>query len=783
MRATRLALIDNYDSYTHNLAHLVSLANGPPPTVIRADAYPTLSALTQALGNFDGYILSPGPGTPLNDNDFPQLERDILQGSTPMLGVCLGHQALCAAYGMEVGLSPAGPVHGGVSTVTRAPTGHDCPLLTGLPHSFRAVRYHSLAASSCHTHFLKPTAWTVDRADDGTIHQILMAVRHRTKPLFGVQFHPESVSSEYGLRLVTNFVNIVRACRRPALAPCPTPPVAPTLKPVTQGTANYRTLLHQVRYLSVSSEQLFVGLYGKESEAFWLDSSNAVPLGSGMSRCSSPELPPDPPHNCNGGEETPSAAPTSENDQEKSSRGRFSLMGACTGPLSETITYDVHKRLLNVRTSTGSSRALHDTTIFEYLQSCLSARYAPQHPDLPIDMNGGYVGFFGYELKKDTPGVKRNEHESTLPDAWFLFADQVLVIDHEENSFYMVAVVPTDSKEHYITAYQWFNDVRSFLENPGDVEQPVNGLSAFSPDRLDSVLQFVPERTRSSYLEDIRRCLFAIETGESYEVCLTNRLRTVLPGTTEADPLHIYRALRLINPAPYAAYLRLSSDVAVCCASPERFLQIDSTCVVTSKPIKGTLPRGRTLQEDEALRTMLQNSEKDRRENLMIVDLVRNDLSRTCAVGSVQVPRLMHVESYASVHQLVTTVTGVLNRPGDALKCIQAAYPMGSMTGAPKVRTMEIIDELENSPRGIYSGSIGYLSLSGAADLNVVIRTAVVNANQVEIGVGGAIIALSSPAAEYEELILKGGAIMRAVALQSTGREDYVVLHEHSKMP
>lgn len=785
MGPTRLALIDNYDSYTHNLAHLVGLANGTAPIVIRADAYPTLSALTEALGTFDGYILSPGPGSPLNDTDFPQLERDILFSSTPVLGVCLGHQALCAAYGIDIELSPAGPVHGGVSTVTRAPTGHDCPLLTGLPYSFRAVRYHSLAATSCHSQVLKQTAWTVDKASDGSIHQILMAVRHRSKPLFGVQFHPESVSSEHGLRLATNFVNIVRVFRGPARIPFPVPQITRASEPSPHNSEEYRTLVRKVPYLSVSSEDLFVGLFGHEPESFWLDSSNAAPLGSELSRCSSPERSPDWPHDSSSEMNTENASTTSEIDRENSSRGRFSLMGACTGPLSEVTMYDVNKRTINIRRSDGSSHTIQGTTIFDYLNMAMSSRYAPLHPDLPIDMNGGYVGYFGYELKKDTPGVRRNEHQSTHPDAWFIFADQLLVVDHEENSLYMVAVVRNESQEHTRSANQWFDEVGCFLEGSSDAHQRLENVTPPSHGQpciaTEPVLQFVPERTRDSYLSDIRRCLSQIENGESYEVCLTNRLRTALPESSYTDPLQIYRTLRLVNPAPYAAFLRLSEDVAVCCASPERYLQIESTGVVTSKPIKGTLPRGRTLAEDEALRNLLENSEKDRRENLMIVDLVRNDLSRTCAVGSVQVPSLMAVESYATVHQLVTTVTGVLKQKRSGLKCIQSAYPMGSMTGAPKVRTMEIIDKIEASARGIYSGSIGYLSMSGAADLNVVIRTAVCNTNEIEIGVGGAIIDLSSPAAEYDELILKGGALMRAIALQATGREEYVIMHERTK--
>jgi para-aminobenzoate synthetase len=366
------------------------------------------------------------------------------------------------------------------------------------------------------------------------------------------------------------------------------------------------------------------------------------------------------------------------------------------------------------------------------------------------------VGYFGYELKAECGG--KLNHSSTLPDAIFLLADRMIAIDHQEQTIYLLCLIRPGQTA---SAENWFETIKHQIDH-------LPPLLSVIPQKKETPIIFRLSRSEKTYLDDIEKCLQEIYEGETYQVCLTNQIH----ADTTVDPLEFYRLLRRINPAPYAAFLRFG-DVGIACSSPERFLQIDRQGWVETKPIKGTLPRGKTPQEDFILRDRLQNSEKDRAENLMIVDLLRNDLGRVCKVGTVHVSKLMAVETYATVHQLVTTIRGQLRDNMSAVDCIRNAFPGGSMTGAPKLRTMEIIDRLEQEARGVYSGSIGFLGLNGSANLNIVIRTAVMTAQQTSIGIGGGIVALSHPRMEFEETMLKAKALIYAMMITNCGVVDH----------
>jgi len=265
--------------------------------------------------------------------------------------------------------------------------------------------------------------------------------------------------------------------------------------------------------------------------------------------------------------------------------------------------------------------------------------------------------------------------------------------------------------------------------------------------------------TRDGYLQAVARVIEYIHAGDLFQANLSQRLEVRLAE----PPLALYRRLRRLNPAPFAAYFDCGGLI-VASSSPERFLRVHEGRGVEARPIKGTRPRGVSPEHDAALGLALTESEKDRAENVMIVDLLRNDLSRVCRPGTVRVPELFALEHYATVHHLVSTVVGELAPEHDAVDLLRAAFPGGSITGAPKVRAMQIIAELEPTQRGVYCGSIGYLSVTGALDTSIVIRTYVVLGHAVYFQVGGGIVADSDPEQEYRETFHKARGLVAAIA-------------------
>jgi para-aminobenzoate synthetase len=370
--------------------------------------------------------------------------------------------------------------------------------------------------------------------------------------------------------------------------------------------------------------------------------------------------------------------------------------------------------------------------------------------NLPFDWRPGLVGVHTYE-----------------GDGAFLQIDRALVFDHDQRRLYFLGAFDSE-----IGFEQWHHAaLLRFALVGGESARFKQRAAAQEAKSANAPTVSSLRHNPRSYLRLIERAQAAIASGEVYQLCLTNRLF----AESTVDPLYAFLKLRESNPAPYSTYLSLSSrtgeNFALVCSSPERFIEVQQNRRLVTKPIKGTRPRIRDANgniieaEDAAIAAELAQNQKERAENLMIVDLMRNDFLKVCAEDTVTVSKLFAVESYATVHQLVSTVEGILLDDFAAVDAVLACFPGGSMTGAPKSRAMELIEELEDCERGVYSGVVGWYSASGQADFAMIIRSAVFEANRVTVGIGGGITIDSEPDAELEETRLKAKALLNALNL------------------
>jgi len=343
-----------------------------------------------------------------------------------------------------------------------------------------------------------------------------------------------------------------------------------------------------------------------------------------------------------------------------------------------------------------------------------------------------------------------------MPDIALFFHDWVLGRCHETNETWLSIVGRADTPA---AARASAEQTRHRLMAQLAIFEPASRHLAIP---IPVPVLSSSHRPRGPYLLDILTAKHHIASGDAFEICLTHHLEAPFSG----DPFTLWQDLRRRSPSPYAAFLDLPEG-AVVSSSPERFLSLDASRVAESRPIKGTRPRGDTPEEDARLAADLATSSKDRAENAMIVDLVRNDLGRVCRFGSVEAPDLFAVERYATVHQLVSTVRGELAEGRDAVDLLRACFPPGSMTGAPKIEAMSILEQLEPTERGVYSGALGWFDFGGTLDLSVVIRTIVVKDGRAHLHVGGAIVTDSDPEAEHEETMHKAVAMLSALGAES----------------
>jgi para-aminobenzoate synthetase component 1 len=415
----------------------------------------------------------------------------------------------------------------------------------------------------------------------------------------------------------------------------------------------------------------------------------------------------------------------------------------------------IESRGNQLRISTrGDSDYVTEGDVLDSLDERLAGYRVENASPYSLPVAGACIATFSYELAHRLERLRLNSSAQCVsdePDATLAFYDTLVVHDYRQGKTQVIGVAGSDRVME--TADAVLETHRRAVENP-EGEQP-------------AVRAVESNFTRDEYLAKVRLIKEHIAAGDIYQANLTQQLTCALSG--ECRPENIFLRLRRDYPAPFAAFLRRREDVVIS-ASPERFLRVeamDDMRQVEAWPIKGTRPRGSAADEDDRLRAELLTSEKDRAENVMIVDLLRNDLGRVCRYGSVEVVELCALEEHPTLFHLVSKVRGVLRDEITAGALLRAAFPCGSITGAPKIRAMEIIADVETRPRGLSMGALGYFSFTGSLDLNVAIRTMTLDDHVAVFNVGGGIVADSTPSLEYEESLLKARALLCALGIRN----------------
>ena len=440
--------------------------------------------------------------------------------------------------------------------------------------------------------------------------------------------------------------------------------------------------------------------------------------------------------------------------------GRYSFLG------SEPFLV-ISSRGSEITLIRGKEREVQRGNPFDTMGKLLEV-FRLDHCPAPVPFLGGAVGYFGYDLCHFTERLPSTAMDDLrLPESCLAFYDTVLAFDHLERKAFVVATGFPEMEEgqRLRRARMRLEETKSWLHATSGIQESdfsrsrILGDSEFESQHESQEITLKSNFTPEEYVGAVNRVREYIAAGDVFQVNLSQRFEADL----KISPFELYKRLRGVNPAPFAGYLNFP-EVTVVSASPERFLKVQSDLVET-RPVKGTRPRGRNPIEDESLAAELAHSAKDCAENLMIVDLERNDLGRVCRYGTVKVTELAILETFPTVFHLTSTVTGRLRRGKNNIDLLKATFPGGSITGAPKVRAMEIIDEIEPTRRSVYTGSMGYLGFNDDMDINIVIRTFLIKEGKVCFQVGGGIIYDSDAEAEYVETLDKAKALIRALQL------------------
>ncbi|KAF4333980.1 para-aminobenzoate synthase [Fusarium beomiforme] len=764
MGTIRALIIDHYDSYTNNILQLLQgtqqRVDGKSypewnVAIVRFDQFSWDYFSSEILPHLDAIILSPGPGTPHREADFGFNSRLIREANIPILGICLGHQGIGTTFGANIIHTP-NIKHGQICQIHHKDNG----ILRGLPQRFDGVRYNSLVLDIEDVPSeLQVTAWTYD--PENPSKKVLMGLQHRQRPIFGTQWHPESICSAHGKQIISNFRDIVIDFWS-------------TSNPRNQWTRRWigdnaslpdHILEQNVVIEQTPTENTFSPPKGS---AYYIKSA---PVGRGP-----------PPQVvfqtlCRG--RSPDGEAWLDSAKVRDSHSRNSYLSSA----SFTLSYSTKSKCVSFFQNGKKTKSQRlDVTYWAWLDrfqqetilgntEALDAEVLNQEtdPGQPL-LQVGLVGYFGYELKRESlPGYRftpPDEQDVSFKhsDSELLFANTVLRLDNYTGEWTIFSLIRRGEEDPIGDAISASTkigiDETQFASNLAQVREIFDAPPSPPYIQAHPLPEFVALDNEGSYSRTIQAAQDFIREGESYELTLTTKFKAKSP---EVDSYSLYLDLRERNPAPYSAFIHFAAhDKTILSSSPERFISVDSDRVAEMKPIKGTLAVHPDPIEDERRKHQLATDVKELAENLMIVDLIRSDLHNISPSTSISVPKLLHVETYQTVHQLVTTIQSKIASSVGGVQVIERCFPPGSMTGAPKLRSVQILDSLENQrERGIYSGSIGYICASGAVDQSVVIRTIVRSGNDLELGAGGAITWLSEADKEWDEVMVKANAVAR----------------------
>lgn len=721
----RILFLDAYDSFSNNIIALLNELKDVTITTVKIDDSrfydKDLSLFHAFLADFNAIVIGPGPGDPRNPADIGLISAvwtlPPYLSHISVLGVCLGFQSLVQAHGGNVTRLNE-PRHGFTTPVT-----HKNKSIFKELGDISATQYHSLRANllphdqvpppdaqdlwlpSASSPLLIPLAW--DLHDDGN-GPVLMAVRHRDKPFWGVQYHPESISTNAaGRAIVENWWQATL-----------------DLSHKTGDRAWFEFLARNdatkpstVEYATVDLEHTISVIDIIDSLKAHKHAKHAVLLESG----------------------------TRDGLPVRSETGRFSIIGLYDDDAAK-ICYD--SRNQTTRFSQDHRSMKHSSTTldatFDYLRATQQARHHMTGPS-EVPFWGGYIGYLTYEAGLETINVPAVPSDIiTYPEACFVEVTRSIVVDHVAGRVYVQSLKADD---------------RSWVLETKDKLTAFSTESCTAPPEHDDICQSaqVNAPTKTAYTSKVAACQSHIRAGDSYELCLTSQTELSLPD--DASPWDIYQHLRIKNPAPFAAYFDFNvgaDNLALVSSSPERFMSWTRSGTCQYRPIKGTVKKTDDMTREKA--TAILSTRKEQAENLMIVDLIRHDLASV--VDRVTVPKLMSIEEYETVYQLVSVIEGQLSPSQSGVDVLAASLPPGSMTGAPKKRSCELLSAIEGQPRGLYSGVLGYLDVGGGGDFSVIIRSLVHWKDKWTVGAGGAVTALSSPEGEFEEMQDKRAAVL-----------------------